>query len=266
MKAPTVIENLMPDVQGDADRRELAIDRVGIRGLRYPLHFSDGLETRRPTVATFDVYVGLPADRKGTHMSRLVEMIDETQDELSLARLPAWMAALAKRLDADTAYAELRFPWFMRKRAPVSSVESLMDYDVRIQARHESGATRIALTVVVPVTSLCPSSKAIASYGAHSQRSHFTISVRMAKPMSLADLIDIAEQEASSPLYGILKRGDEKFVTEQAYDHPKFVEDLVRGVAARLVDDSRIGGFRVEAENFESIHNHSAYARIDRGF
>ena len=265
MNAPTPPEAGLADVQSDIDARQLAIDRVGIRDLRYPVAFSDGGDAPQSTVALCSVYVGLPPEQKGTHMSRLIAWIDAARGELSLAALPALLRDLMTRLDASTAQVEFAFPWFVRKSAPVSGVESVMDYGVRIRADGRGDICDITLSVVVPVTSLCPSSKAIADYGAHSQRSHVTLTVQPQAPVAvrISDLIAVAEAEASAELYGVLKRSDEKFVTERAYDHPRFVEDLVRAVAARLARDARLASFRVEAENFESIHNHSAYACIE---
>lgn len=258
---------LIPDVQSHPDARELPIDRVGIRNLRYPIRFADGNDPAQSTVASCSAYVALPADRKGTHMSRLVAAIDELAEPLSIAALPRFLDALLVRLEADAGRVDIAFPWFIRKNAPVTGVESMMDYEVRLVADAAPGKRSVDVTVVVPVMSLCPSSKAIADYGAHNQRSHLTLTVRprTGAPFTLAELIALAEAQASSELYGLLKRADEKFVTERAYDQPRFVEDLVRGIAARLVDDARLIGFSVAAENFESIHNHSAYAEIVRG-
>jgi len=211
--------------------------------------------------------VGLPADRKGTHMSRLVAAIDELASPLSLATFPDFLDALLVRLEADAGRVDIAFPWFRRKSAPVTGAQSMMDYEVRLVADAAPGKRSVEATLVVPVMSLCPSSKAISDYGAHNQRSHLTLTVRP-KPgaaFTLAELIALAEAEASCELYGLLKRADEKFVTERAYERPRFVEDLVRGIAARLVDDARFLGFSIAAENFESIHNHSAYAEIVRG-
>ena len=256
----------IPDVQSHADARQLAIDRVGVRGLRYPIRFADGDGAPQSTVATFGIYVALPAERKGTHMSRLVAAIDDLREPLSLRGLPPLLDALLVRLEADAGNIDIEFPWFVRKAAPVSGVNSMMDYAVTLTATAAGNERSVTITVVVPVMSLCPSSKAIADYGAHNQRSHLTVSVRPLPgvEVTLAGLVRIAEEEASCELYGLLKRSDEKYVTERAYERPRFVEDLVRGIAARLVGDPRFAGFSVAAENFESIHNHSAYARIDR--
>jgi GTP cyclohydrolase IB len=260
----------IPDVQSGRDERRIAIDQVGIKGLRYPLPFMDRDGVAHTTIATCNVYVALPEDRKGTHMSRLVALLEERAapgaEPLTVATLRSVVEDLLVRLDAPGARIEFAFPFFVRKTAPVSGVASLLDYDVRLTAELVDGAYSHTISVSVPVTSLCPSSKEVSAYGAHNQRSIVTINVRPRDHMFVAELLRIAEDEASAELYGILKRADEKYVTERAYDNPRFVEDLVRGVAARLAEDSRIDGFVVEAENFESIHNHSAYARIARNF
>ena len=259
----------IPDTQSGSDERNLAIDQVGIRGLRYPLAFADGDAATQTTIATFGVMVALPEDRKGTHMSRLVQILEDLTapgaTPLSVAGLGTLLDDLVKRLDAPGGRIEIAFPWFVRKRAPVSGVASLLDYEVRLAGELADGRYASTVTVAVPVTSLCPCSKEIAEYGAHNQRSTITITVRPREPIQVGELLRVAEAEASSELYGILKRADEKYLTERAYDNPRFVEDLVRGVAARLAADPRVAGFAVEAENFESIHNHSAFARIAKG-
>jgi GTP cyclohydrolase I len=261
---------LIPDVQSHPDARELPIDRVGIRGLRYPIRFDDGGDAPQATIASCSVYVALPADRKGTHMSRLVALLESRsesgQPPLTVANFQGLLDALVVLLEAPGGRIEVAFPFFIRKSAPVSGVPSLLDYQVRIAGELLEGSYAQTLSVAVPVTSLCPCSKEISEYGAHNQRSTATITVRSHEPLFLTEVIRVAEEEASCELYGILKRADEKYVTERAYDNPKFVEDLVRDVATRLQADPRIDGFVVEAENFESIHNHSAYARIARGF
>ncbi len=258
----------MPDVQSASDQRELAIDQVGIRGLRYPLSIADrdGVQT---TIADCSVFVALAAERKGTHMSRLVALLEERAlpgaEPIGVANLRTLLDTLIARLDAPGGRLELAFPFFVRKTAPVSGVASLLDYQAKLVGELRLGRYAQTIAVAVPVTSLCPSSKEVSEYGAHNQRSVITITARTREPVFVADLLRVAEEEASSELFGILKRADEKYVTERAYDNPRFVEDLVRGVAARLDADARLDGFVVEAENFESIHNHSAYARIARG-
>ena len=261
--------NAIPDVQGLRDERHLAIDQVGIKDLKFPLAFADGDGAGQHTIAMCNIYVALPEDRKGTHMSRLVQLLEERAapgaPPLSVAALRNLLDELVARLDAPGGRVEFAFPFFVRKTAPVSGVASLLDYQVRLAAELDAGKYAMTVTVVVPVTSLCPSSKEISAYGAHNKRSAITITVAPSAPVFVTELVRIAESCASSELYGVLKRADEKYVTERAYDNPRFVEDLVRGVAARLAADSRFAGFCVEAENFESIHNHSAYARIARG-
>ena len=271
MNRPDNPQTLFPiaDVQSGSDERELAIDQVGIKGLRYPLLFADRDGVAQPTIADCNVYVALPADRKGTHMSRLVALLESRsepgQPPLTLANFQGLLDALVVLLEAPGGRIEVAFPFFVRKTAPVSGVASLLDYAARVTGEITDGRYRQIVSVAVPVTSLCPCSKEIAEYGAHNQRSTITITVAPRAPLFLAEIIRVAEEEASCELYGLLKRADEKYVTERAYDNPKFVEDLVRGIAARLQADARLDGFAVEAENFESIHNHSAYARIARG-
>ena len=259
----------IPDVQAGRDDRHLAIERVGIKGLRYPLPFADGESPVQATIATCNVYVMLPEEQKGTHMSRLVELLEEraasTAAPLTVAGLRPFVEQLIARLHAPGGRVEIAFPYFIRKIAPVSGVASLLDFDVRLTGELSEGAFDSTIGVAAPVTSLCPCSKEISAYGAHNQRSLVTITVRPRAAVTISDLVRMAEDEASCELYGILKRADEKYVTERAYDNPRFVEDLVRGVASRLAADERVAGFAVEAENFESIHNHSAYARIARG-
>ncbi len=268
MNRPETPSLLLPieDVQGGPDGRRLAIDRVGVRGLRYPLLVDDGDAPPQSTIGTWDLSVALPAHVRGTHMSRFVALLEERTQPLSPRGFARLALDVAARLESAQAFLELRFPYFRRKTAPVSGVPSLMDYEARLCATVDSArreAVAVDLAVVVPVTSLCPCSKTISDYGAHNQRSHVTISVTTVGDVALHELVDVAEAEASCELYGLLKRPDEKFVTERAYDNPKFVEDLVRDVASRLSKDARLVRFRVEAENFESIHNHSAYAVIE---
>ncbi len=256
----------MPDVQASADARRIPIQRVGIKGVRYPLRWRAG-GGAQPSVGMFNLYVALPAEQKGTHMSRFVELLEarvvHAQGPLDASALVSTFREMLGRLDAARGRLEVSFPLFVRKTAPVSGVESLLDYEVSVTVDGDTDHPQVTLTVAAPVTSLCPCSKTISEYGAHNQRSVLTITIRSTAPVEPEELITIAEDEASCQLYGLLKRVDEKFVTERAYDNPKFVEDLARDVAARLGADRRVESYTVEAENFESIHNHSAYARID---
>ena len=258
----------MPDVQGSADARQQPIQRVGVKDLRYPLRWRGADGADQPGVGAFSLYVALPAHQKGTHMSRFVELLEAAiapgAAALDAAAMAALHADMLRRLEAERGAIELGFTLFLKKRAPVSKVESMLDYEVRIAIDGGAADAATTLSVVVPVKSLCPCSKSVADYGAHNQRSHVTITVRASVPIAPEELIRVAEAEASSEIFGLLKRVDEKHITERAYDNPKFVEDLVRDVAGRLKADPRIAGFTVEAENFESIHNHSAYARIDQ--
>lgn len=252
------------DVQGSPDGRRIPIDKVGIKGIRHPVRVLDRSVGRQETVATFNMYVDLPQDFKGTHMSRFVQVLENHEYEITVATFQRMLREMVDLLEARSGHIEMAFPYFVRKAAPVSGVSSLMDYGVTLIGAIRNGEVRISARVVVPVTSLCPCSKAISAYGAHNQRSHVTVHAHTRALVWIEELIDVVEQEASCQLFGLLKRPDEKFVTEYAYDHPKFVEDLVRDVARRLDADPRIEGYSIEAENFESIHNHSAYARIDR--
>ena len=251
------------DVQGRADTRRLPINRVGVKDISHPVRVKDRSAGEQHTIATFNMYVSLPHNFKGTHMSRFVEIL-HTEREISVESFRAMLATMTERLEADVGHIEMSFPFFVMKRAPVSGVESLMDYRASLIGERRNGQTQMWVKVVVPVTSLCPCSKRIADYGAHNQRSHITITARLRNHMWIEELIEVAESEASCELYGILKRPDEKYVTERAYDNPKFVEDMVRDVATRLNADDRIAAYVVESENFESIHNHSAYALIER--
>jgi len=251
------------DVQARADTRQLPINRVGIKDIRHPVRVKDRSAGEQHTIAKFNMYVSLPHNFKGTHMSRFVEIL-HGEREISVESFRAMLASMTGKLEADTGHIEMSFPFFIMKRAPVSGVESLMDYQATLIGEHHHGKTKLWVQVEVPVTSLCPCSKKISDYGAHNQRSHVTIRARLRSHIWIEELIEIAENEASCELYGILKRPDEKYVTERAYDNPKFVEDVVRDVATRLNQDERIAEYVVESENFESIHNHSAYARIER--
>ena len=252
------------DVQGRADTRRIPINRVGIKDITHPVWLKDRTAGEQHTIASFNMYVNLPHDFKGTHMSRFVEILHHHEREISVDSFRAMLEEMTQRLEADAGHIEMSFPFFVTKRAPVSGVESLMDYGATLIGEYREGQTELWIRVVVPVTSLCPCSKSISAHGAHNQRSHVTIAAKLREHIWIEELIDIAESEASCELYGILKRADEKFVTERAYENPKFVEDIVRDVAVRLNEEPRIAAYVVEAENFESIHNHSAYALIER--
>ena len=254
----------MADVQGSHDSRRIAIDRVGIKDIRHPVRVRDRSGTEQHTVATFNMYVYLPHNFKGTHMSRFVQILNSQERELSVGAFKEMLKEMSSRLESAAGHIEMRFPFFVNKRAPVSGVESLLDYEVTFIGEVRDGEATLAIKVLVPVTSLCPCSREISAYGAHNQRSHVTVQVSTRGFIWIEEIIDLVEREASSELYGLLKRPDEKFVTERAYNNPKFVEDMVRDVATRLNADERIAAYVVEAENFESIHNHSAYALIER--
>jgi GTP cyclohydrolase I len=252
------------DVQSTPDTRRLPIDKVGIKDIRHPVVVKDRSQGVQHTIANFNMYVELPHNFKGTHMSRFVEILNAHDMEISVESFKDMLAEMAQRLEAETGHIEMGFPYFINKAAPVSGVKAMMDYQVTFQGEIRQGRYTMTIKVVVPVTSLCPCSKEISNYGAHNQRSHVTLTVRTNTFVWVEDLIDLVEKEASCELYGLLKRPDEKYVTERAYDNPKFVEDMVRDVAARLNKDERIDAYVVESENFESIHNHSAYAMIKR--
>lgn len=252
------------DVQGSADPRQLPINKVGIRDIRHPVRIRERSGGDQHTVAEFSMYVNLPHHFKGTHMSRFVEILNGHEREITVASFRDMLHEMTQRLEAENGHIEMRFTYFVEKSAPATGVKSLMDYEVRFRGEQHGDKTEMFVFVQVPVTTLCPCSKKISAYGAHNQRSHVRITVRADEFFWLEELIDVAESEASCELYGILKRPDEKVVTERAYENPKFVEDLVRDVAIRLNDDERFRYYMVESENFESIHNHSAYALIER--
>ncbi len=254
----------IPDVQSQADTRHLAINKVGIKSIRHPVVVKDKSLGVQHTIATFNMYVHLPHNFKGTHMSRFVEILNQHGREISVESFESILREMVGKLEAQSGHIEMSFPYFINKAAPVSGVQSLLDYDVTFIGEIENGQYRFTMKVLVPVTSLCPCSKKISERGAHNQRSHVTITVRTNSSVWIEEVVRYAEDQASCELYGLLKRPDEKFVTERAYDNPKFVEDMVRDVAAVLNADERVDAYVVESENFESIHNHSAYALIER--
>ena len=253
----------IPDVQGSADKRHLSINRVGIKEIQHPIVVRDRSNETQHTIATFNMYVRLPQHFKGTHMSRFVHILNNHDRDISVKSFKIMLREMVQLLDAEEGVIEMMFPYFINKSAPVTGVKSLLNYDVALIGEIIKGKITTQIKVTVPVTSLCPCSKKISDYGAHNQRSHVTINASINEFVWIEELIELIEETASCELYGLLKRPDEKFVTEKAYDNPKFVEDMVRDVAAQLNKDPRIQRYTVESENFESIHNHSAYALIE---
>jgi GTP cyclohydrolase IB len=253
----------IPDTQSERDERHLAIQRVGVKDVRYPMQVRVG-KAVQPTIGVWDMDVALPAEQKGTHMSRFVAWLDGMSEPLDATELRTQFDAMLDKLHATEGRVESRFTFFIRKRAPVSGLESLLDYQGAWIAEARAGTKAVWAQVVVPVKSLCPCSKEISDYGAHNQRSHVTIRAELLQDIPWTELVRYAEESASCEIWPMLKRADEKWVTERAYENPKFVEDLVRDVALRMNADARIGRYSVDVENFESIHNHSAFARIER--
>jgi GTP cyclohydrolase I len=265
MKAKAKAETIaIADVQNSPDTRRIPIDKVGIKDIRHPVRVKDRSQGEQHTIANFNMFVELPHNFKGTHMSRFVEILNNHDPEISVGSFKDMLLEMRERLEADTGHIEMSFPYFINKSAPVTGVNSLIDYQVTLIGEVRGEAVSTTIKVVVPVTSLCPCSKEISNYGAHNQRSHVTVAVKTNDFVWIEDIIDIVEKQASCELYGLLKRPDEKYVTEYAYDNPKFVEDMVRDVAAVLNADDRIDAYVVESENFESIHNHSAYALVKK--
>ncbi len=260
----------MHDIQNSPDDRKIPIDQVGVKDLRYPIVILDRRHERQMTVANLTMSVNLPHHFKGTHMSRFIEVLSEHQGEVTMRTLPAILQELKEVLEAESARIEVRFPYFLERSAPVSEARALMDYECWFVGEVNGGSDDFVLGVRVPVTSLCPCSKAISDYGAHNQRGLVTVEVRGERPgcgqpalIWIEELVAVAEKSASAPVYPLLKRADERHVTMQAYDNPVFVEDMVRNVASQLKADDRVAWFQVEAVNHESIHNHSAFARIE---
>jgi GTP cyclohydrolase I len=256
---------VLHDTQNQRDARGLPIDRVGVKNLRFPLRIRDRDHAEQSTIATVSLAVDLPHHYKGTHMSRFIEVLHSHGHALTVANIAGMPRELMKRLDAEKAHAHFQFPYFRAKQAPVTKAEGLLDYGVIFDVDAEGEKIDFVVTVEVPVTTLCPCSKAISARGAHNQRGVVTLAVRFREPVWIEELIEMVEASASGELYSLLKRPDEKHVTEHAYDHPVFVEDLVRNVAVRARQHPQIRWFRVEAVNFESIHNHNAYAVIEHG-
>ena len=255
---------LLPDTQNTKDIRNIVINQVGIKDILHPINFVNRDNESHPSVANFTMTVRLPENVKGTHMSRFIEILNDGECSFGVESFMDLVQTVADKLDSTDARVIVDFPFFRNKKAPSSGVQSLLDYQVTLTGSVVNGQTGLILKVVVPVTSLCPCSKSISKYGAHNQRSHITIEAKATdgETIYLEDLIDLAEQKASSELYAILKRDDEKVVTERAYENPAFVEDIVRDIAVDLNSNKKVIYYCLESENFESIHNHSAYALI----
>ncbi|MEM9481293.1 MAG: GTP cyclohydrolase FolE2 [Verrucomicrobiota bacterium] len=253
------------DIQNERDERNIPIDRVGVKGLRYPVEIQDKENKVQSTVATIALSVDLPQEYKGTHMSRFIEVLNNHGPRIGVKDISRIPLELMERLEAARSHVQFRFPFFIEKKAPATGAAGMMDYFVTFEVEAEGEEIDFIVRVEVPVTTLCPCSKAISARGAHNQRGIVTYAVRFREPIWVEDLIRLVEDCASSELYSLLKRPDEKEVTERAYDNPVFVEDLVRNVAARSRAQADITWFRVEAENFESIHNHNAFAVIEEG-
>ena len=262
LEAMSDLSDQIADIQSTRDDRNLKIEKVGVRGIRHPIVVFDESVGEQHTIAEFDMYVELPGEQKGTHMSRFVQILNDQSAPLSTESFCSLLEDTAKMLGAERSEIRATFPFFVEKRAPVSGCRSLMDYVVSFDGQTNPETTVSELEVVVPVTSLCPCSKEISDYGAHNQRSHVALKVKSNAPIGITMLIQLVESEASCELFGTLKRADEKYVTEYAYDNPKFVEDLVRDIAQKVNRHHHICEYSVTAENFESIHNHSAYASI----
>jgi len=257
------------DIQNSRDRRQVPIQKVGIKGLRYPVTVLDRANQSQQTIADVGLYVDLPHRFKGTHMSRFVEILNEHRGCISVRDMQQILTAMLDRLQSAKAHLDIRFPYFMAKHAPVTGAVALMDYRCALLAtlirRGKRDVFDLVVEATVPVTTVCPCSREISARGAHNQRSEVTIRIRSRGLVWLEELIERAEASASAPVYALLKRADEKYLTEYAYDHPSFCEDVVRAVAQQLRRDRRIRWYQVISENFESIHNHSAYAMVESG-
>ena len=255
---------LLPDTQNTKDIRNIIINQVGIKDILHPINFVNRDNESHPSVANFTMTVELPANVKGTHMSRFIEILNDGECSFGVESFMNLVQKVADKLESNDARVIVDFPFFRNKKAPSSGVQSLLDYQATLTGSVIDGKPDLTIKVVVPVTSLCPCSKKISEYGAHNQRSHIVIAAEITENMDAEDLIKIAEQAASCELWGLLKRPDEKYVTEKAYDNPKFVEDLVRDIAVALDHSDKVVAYEVSSENFESIHNHSAYAFIKK--
>jgi len=253
----------MIDTQNQRDHRRVEINKVGVKNIQYPITVLDKRNKIQHTVGRVNMYVNLPQHFKGTHMSRFIEILNEYRGTINIKAISTILDKMKEKLNAESAYLEVEFPYFIEKRAPISGAKGLMGYTCRFLASLTNGHHSLVVEVTVPVTTLCPCSKEISQKGAHNQRSLVTLKVTFRKFFWIEDLIRIVESSASAAVFSILKRSDEKFVTEKAYDHPMFVEDVVRNVALRLKSHPNITWFSVESENLESIHNHNAYACVE---
>jgi GTP cyclohydrolase I len=251
---------IMIDIQNQRDTRNVPLAKVGVKDLEYPIRVLDKLKKTQYTTARVDLFADLPRHFKGTHMSRFIEIFHGYRDDISMHRFLDMLRSIRTELDADSAFGSIRFPYFLEKRAPVSGLAGMMSYEGRFQGRVSQSTSQFTVSVSVPVTTVCPCSKAISDRGAHNQRGVVRVELELGPFFWLEDIIELVERSASSPVYSLLKREDEKFVTEQAYDNPRFVEDMVRDVYVAIRDMGEFPRFSVEAENFESIHNHSAFA------
>lgn len=258
-----VTSTKMPDVQGAADVRNVAIDKVGVKGVRYPITLRQACGGEQHTVATINLYVSLPKHKKGTHMSRFLEILNHHHRSITPEQIIPILHEMKTKLDAQEAHIHMEFPYFIEKAAPVTGARGLMDYLCTFEGT-SNGSDDFILGVRAPATSLCPCSKEISVYGAHNQRCEITARVRPNGMLWIEDLVKIMEGAASAPVYAVLKRPDEKYVTEQAFDNPKFVEDIIRDLAVGLNKEEKVKWYSIQSENFESIHNHNAYAMIER--
>ncbi len=258
-------EQRLRDIQNTRDHRNINIDKVGVKNIRYPIMVLDRTHGRQQTVASINMYVNLPKEFKGTHMSRFIEILNEYHGEIHIRNFAAILETMKNRLQAESAHLEITFPYFIEKQSPVSAASGLMEYGCRLMGSlsADNGHDLVA-QISAPITTVCPCSKDISDFGAHNQRGVVRLAVRFKRFVWLEELVQIVEAEASCEVYSVLKRPDEKYVTEKAHQNPKFVEDVVRDIAASLEADSNITWYSVDAENFESIHNHSAYAFIER--
>jgi GTP cyclohydrolase I len=254
----------MKDIQNHTDYRNIDIDQVGVKGIKYPITVLDKNQGKQHTIAIINMYVNLPRFYKGTHMSRFVEILNEHSRMISLQSFSDILEEMKSRLNAQSAHMEITFPYFIKKSAPVSGSEGLMEYWCTFKGALHDRKMDLVLIIKVPVSTLCPCSKEISDFGAHNQRGEVRLQVRFKRFIWIEDLIKLVEESASSEVFSVLKREDEKFVTEKAYSNPMFVEDIVREIAIKLNEDPNITWFAVESENFESIHNHNAYAYIEK--